>query len=507
MAAVPRKRPTTRAKRATRPELALETLQRSEPDPVAALTQAVDGLRLRHPDLSASRVLTQRQGLVMVGVAVACVLGLVFAPLTTGVFISACIASLYLLVLVSNVAVFRRLIRTPRVIEISDAEARAIPDGELPVYTVMIAAYHEPEVIATTLRSLGELDYPPHLLDVKLLLEADDDATQAAVRAVCPAPNVEVVLVPPSHPRTKPKALNFGLLRARGELITIYDAEDRPEPLQLRRAVAAFSRAPVRVACLQAKLEYHNPHQNLLTSWFAIEYLSWFGFSLPAIAGGDTPVPLGGTSMHMRRAVLEEIGGWDPFNVTEDCDLGVRLYRRGYRTEFLNSTTYEEANSDAINWVKQRSRWYKGYAQSWLVHMRHPVQLWRELGGRGFCGFNMLVGATTLTALLNPIFWVLTLTWFFAHPTFIQNIFPSWVYFPGLASMIAGNFLACYVDLIVIRAAGRPELTKAALLAPVYWILISVGALRAFLQLLIAPFFWEKTAHGLDRPHTAEAEA
>jgi cellulose synthase/poly-beta-1,6-N-acetylglucosamine synthase-like glycosyltransferase len=475
--------------------------------PDEATAEAVDGLRLRHPELSASRVLNQRQGFVILGIAAACILGFVVAPIGTGIAVSGCIAAVYLLVFASNVGVFRRLIHTPHVVSVTDEEARAIPDGQLPVYTVMIAAYHEPEVIARTLRSLAALDYPGHLLDIKLLLEADDDATRSAVLAAHPAANVDVVLVPPSQPRTKPKALNFGLLRARGELITIYDAEDRPEPQQLRRAVVAFSHAAPQVACLQARLEYHNPHQNLLTSWFAIEYLSWFGFSLPAIAGGATPVPLGGTSMHMRRSVLEEIGGWDPFNVTEDCDLGVRLYRMGYRTEFLNSTTYEEANSDPINWIKQRSRWYKGYAQTWLVHMRDPRRLWHELGGRGFCGFNMLVGATTLTALLNPVFWALTLAWFFLHPTFIQSIFPSWVYFPGLASMIAGNFLAMYVDFVVIRAAGRPELMKAAVLAPVYWVLISVGALRAFLQLLISPFFWEKTAHGLDRAHVVEAEA
>ncbi|HEY6470529.1 MAG TPA: glycosyltransferase [Candidatus Dormibacteraeota bacterium] len=475
--------------------------------PAEATAEAVDGLRLRHPELSASRVLDRNQALVILGIAVAGTLGFILAPVGTGIALSGCIAAVYLLVFVGNVGVFRRLIHTPHVVSVTDEEARAVPDDQLPVYTVMIAAYDEPEVIATTLRSLAALDYPAHLLDIKLLLEADDSATRSAVLAAHPAANVEVVLVPPSRPRTKPKALNFGLLRARGALITIYDAEDRPEPLQLRRAVLAFSRAAPEVACLQARLEYHNPHQNLLTSWFAIEYLSWFGFSLPAIAGGRTPVPLGGTSMHMRRSVLEKIGGWDPFNVTEDCDLGVRLYRMGYRTEFLNSTTYEEANSDPINWIKQRSRWYKGYAQTWLVHMRHPRRLWHELGGRGFCGFNMLVGATTLTALLNPVFWALTLTWFFAHPTFIQSIFPSWVYFPGLASMIAGNFLALYVDFIVIRTAGRPELMRAAVLAPLYWMLISVGALRAFLQLLISPFFWEKTTHGLDRPHAVEAEA
>jgi glycosyltransferase XagB len=485
---------------------AADVLRRRYPELRAALGEAVDGLRLRHPELSASRVLTGSQALVLVGLAVICALGLFIAPLTTGIVLSGCITAVYALVFVNNVAIFRRLTRTPNLVEVTDAEARAIPDLALPVYTVLVAAYREPEVIAATLRALAQLEYPADRLDIKLLLEADDEATRAAVREARPAANVDVVLVPPGQPRTKPKALNFGLLQARGELITIYDAEDRPEPLQLRRAVVAFSRAEARVACLQAKLEYHNPRQNLLTAWFSIEYLSWFGFALPAIACGDTPVPLGGTSMHMRRAVLEQIGAWDPFNVTEDCDLGVRLYRMGYRTAFLDSTTYEEANSDLINWVKQRSRWYKGYAQTWLVHMRHPRRLLRELGLRGFYGFNLLVGATTLTALLNPIFWVLTLTWFIAHPGFIQGIFPSWVYFPGMLSMIVGNFLGYYASLVIIRATGRVELTKAALLFPAYWVMISIGALRAFLQLLVSPFVWEKTVHGLDRQVLPEPE-
>jgi cellulose synthase/poly-beta-1,6-N-acetylglucosamine synthase-like glycosyltransferase len=282
-------------------------------------------------------------------------------------------------------------------------------------------------------------------------------------------------------------------------LVTVYDAEDRPEPLQLRRAVVAFSRSDPKVACLQAKLEYHNPGQNRLTGWFTVEYLSWFGRTLPAVAGGDTPVPLGGTSMHMNRAILERIGSWDPYNVTEDCDLGVRLYRAGYRTAILDSTTLEEANSDLINWVKQRSRWYKGYAQTWLVHMRHPVRLWRELGPRGFWGFNLLIGATSVMALLNPVFWALTLSWFLFHPAFIPAIFPGWIFFPGLLSMIFGNFLAFYSGLVTIRATGRPELTRSAVLYPVYWVLMSIAALRAFLQLLISPFLWEKTAHGLDQ--------
>jgi cellulose synthase/poly-beta-1,6-N-acetylglucosamine synthase-like glycosyltransferase len=281
--------------------------------------------------------------------------------------------------------------------------------------------------------------------------------------------------------------------------VTIYDAEDRPDPLQLRRAVAAFSSADPRLACLQAKLEYHNPGQNLLTAWFSLEYLTWFGFTLPAIASGNTPVPLGGTSMHIRGDVLAAVGAWDPYNVTEDCDLGVRLYRMGYRTAILDSTTYEEANSDVVNWVKQRSRWVKGYAQSWLVHMRHPIRLWRELGTRGFVGFNLLVGATTLTSVLNPMFWTLTAVWFTVHPAFIQSVFPGWVYYPAMLSMILGNFLGYYAGLVTLQVTGRAELLKAALLMPVYWALMSLAALRALLQLAVSPFVWEKTVHGLDR--------
>jgi cellulose synthase/poly-beta-1,6-N-acetylglucosamine synthase-like glycosyltransferase len=465
-----------------------------------ALRESVNGLRLHHPDLSASRVLTRSQVLVLGILVGATVLGLILAPLAVGLAFSGTITAIYAAMLVRNILMFRRLLTPSAGFVISDAEARAIPDDALPCYTVMVPAFSEPEIIASTLEALAQLDYPSSRLDVKLLLEADDQATRAAVAAARPAPNIEVVLVPPAQPRTKPKALNFGLSWARGDYVTIYDAEDRPDPLQLRRAVVAFSRADRRVACLQAKLDYHNPGQNLLTAWFRLEYLTWFGFTLPAIARGHTPVPLGGTSMHIRTTALKAIGGWDPHNVTEDCDLGVRLYRIGYRTAILDSTTYEEANSDVINWVKQRSRWVKGYAQSWLVHMRHPIRLWRELGTRGFIGFNLLVGATTVTSVLNPFLWTLTAVWFTVHPAFIQSVFPDPIFYPAMLSLIVGNFIGYYGGLVTLRTTDRPELLKAALLMPVYWGLMSLAAVRALLQLLIAPFAWDKTVHGLDRP-------
>lgn len=478
-----------------------EVMAGSEPVSVRqhALNESIHGLKQRWPELSASRVFSPPQLAVLAVLISGVTLGLVLAPLLTGTILAAAVTALYTVMLVRNVIIFRRLSSHPVCLEVTDAEALSVPESALPVYTVLVAAYHEPEVIAATIEHLRRIVYPRDRLDIKVILEADDQATRRAFAAAAPPSHIELLLVPPAHPRTKPKALNYGLRSARGDYVTIYDAEDRPDPLQLRRAVVAFSSASAQVGCLQAKLEYHNPRQNLLTAWFSLEYLSWFGFVLPAIAAGRTPLPLGGTSMHIRRDILQEIGAWDPHNVTEDCDLGVRLYRMGYRTAILDSTTYEEANSDAINWVKQRSRWVKGYAQTWLVHTRHPLRTWRELGTRGFVGFNLLVGASTLLSVLNPALWTLTIVWFLVRPGIIQAVFPDWVYYPSMLCLIVGNFLAYYGGLVTLRVTGRAELLKAALLLPLYWILMSVGAIRAFLQLLISPFVWEKTVHGLDR--------
>jgi cellulose synthase/poly-beta-1,6-N-acetylglucosamine synthase-like glycosyltransferase len=373
----------------------------------------------------------------------------------------------------------------------------------LPVYTVLVPAYREPEVVTRLLGALGRIEYPPARLDVKLLLEEDDEVTIEAVRAADTGSEVEVVLVPAGEPRTKPKALNYGLTLARGEMITIYDAEDLPDPLQLRRAVVAFSRHGPDVGCIQAKLSFDNIDQNLITRWFSIEYAMWFSFFLPGLVRYRAPLPLGGTSNHMRRHVVEELGGWDPHNVTEDADLGIRLHRHGYQVGVLESTTLEEANSDFVNWVKQRSRWYKGYFQTWLVHMREPRSLWRDLGWRGFCQFNLFVGGTPVLALLNPVFWSLTIVWFVGKPAVIQELFPAPVFYAGLVCWAFGNFTIAYLSIISARIMGRAELVFAAMLSPLYWVMMSLAATKAFVQLASAPSFWEKTTHGLS--HRAAA--
>ena len=255
-----------------------------------------------------------------------------------------------------------------------------------------------------------------------MLFRSDDSKTVIAARWAISGKHMEIVTVPPADPRTKPKALNFGLQTARGEFVTVYDAEDRPEPLQLRKAVLAMRAAPEELGCLQARLSYFNPNQNLLTRWFTLEYATWFSQFLPGLVMSDAPVPLGGTSNHFRRQVIEDVGGWDPFNVTEDADLGMRLHRLGFRTAILDSVTWEEANSDFINWIKQRSRWYKGYIQTWAVHLRHPLTLYRQLGLRAFLEFNLFVGGTPLLALLNPVFWGMTILWFASEPSVLIQL-------------------------------------------------------------------------------------
>ena len=455
-------------------------------------------IRLGSRDLSASRTVTPRQLAAARVVVIAFLLALALNPLSAVILFVALATLLYLAVFVYRIRLFWGSLADPAIVAVLDEEAWSIADDSLPVYSLLVPAYREPEVIAKLLEELDRIEYPKDRLDVKLLLEEDDAETAAATVRARPKAYVDVIRVPNWPPRTKPKACNIGLAQARGEFVTIYDVEDRPEPLQLRRVVAAFRREMPRVVCFQAKLSYYNGDQNLLTRWFTGEYAMWFGQLLPGLVARDAPVPLGGTSNHFRRETLVRLGGWDAFNVTEDADLGIRLYRAGHRTAVLESETLEEANSDFINWVKQRSRWYKGYLQTWLVHMRHPRQLWRELGPTGFLGFNLFLGGTPLLALVNPVFWGLTALWFLGHPAFVAALFPAWLYYAGMLCLTLGNFAFLYMAMASAAVTGRPSLVLAAIWSPLYWVMMSIAALKALAQLVSAPSFWEKTAHGLD---------
>ncbi len=482
----------------------------SEEEADLRLRASVDGLADRVPGVSAQRILSGGQRRVGIALAAIIVVGLVVDTVLTVSILVSVITVFYVAAIIYRLALFRASNGDNTTEIVSDEEARAVPDEDLPVYTVMIPAYREPEVISELIHRVSLFEYPPDRLDVKLLIEADDDVTIEAIEAALPGDQFELVLVPPADPRTKPKALNYGLTMARGELVAIYDAEDEPEPLQLRRAAVAMRRLGPEVACVQAKLTYHNPMQNLITKWFTIEYSLWFSFFLPGLASMQAPIPLGGTSNHFRRSVLQAMGAWDPYNVTEDADLGIRMFREGYTVRVLESNTYEEANSDFVNWMKQRSRWLKGYLQTFAVHLREPRELYRELGWKGLMHYVMFVGGTPILAIINPIFWLMTILWFVAHPAFIQEIFPTPIYYLGLVSWAFGNFLLVYVTVMSVRVAKKGELLIPALLVPLYWVMMSMAAVKALSQLVGAPNFWEKTVHGLHKdpqPEPADAPA
>jgi len=469
-------------------------------DSAAALARAVERAEVANPGQTARDPMSPRQRWIVLGLLAAAVLGAVLLPSTVGAALCALCTVVYLLTITNRILLVRRALRVDPTIRVSDDEARAVPDSALPLYTVLIPAYGEPEVVPALVRAISRLDYPAHLLDVKLLLEADDDDTIEAVRATVTDLDIDVLLVPPGEPRTKPRALNFGMEFARGELVTIFDAEDHPEPLQLRRAVVAFGRVGPDVACLQAKLSFYGGHRNLLTRWFTNDYFTWFRLYLPGLSAIDATIPLGGTSNHFRREALEEVGCWDPWNVTEDADLGLRLQRRGRRVMVLDSITMEEPNVDVVNWVKQRSRWYKGYLQTFLVAVRRPRELVADLGWRNTARFTLFVGGTPLLALLNLVFWGLTVFWLVTRAGWVSQLFPGWAYYLAMVAWCVGNLAIMYISLVSLRVAGRPEYLVSALLVPLYWLLMSLAAMRAAVQLITDPSHWEKTQHGLFDP-------
>jgi glycosyltransferase XagB len=307
--------------------------------------------------------------------------------------------------------------------------------------------------------------------------------------------------VPDLGPRTKPKALNYALPLARGDYLVIYDAEDRPERDQLRRALDVFRSGAPNVACVQAALTIYNASDSWLTQQFTLEYCALFDGLLPALDRLDLPIPLGGTSNHFRVAALKWLMAWDPFNVTEDADLGMRLARHGYRCRALSSTTYEEAPAQAMPWLRQRTRWLKGFVQTWLVHMRAPFALWREMGPRGFLTLQIVIGATVLSALVHPWFYVLAgyelATGAFLDPPGNLLGWPFW----GVAwfDLITGYLASMAVALLAARRRGHRRLLLQVLLMPFYWLLISAAAYRALWQFVTARFDWEKTEHGLAR--------
>ena len=415
---------------------------------------------------------------------------LLHAPLATGLAgLAFAVFSLTCIVLLKIAAVIAAL-RAP----LPGHEPAS--DAIAPVVSVIVALYREADIAPRLVRRLARLDYPAELLDVILAVEAEDHITlDALARAELP-PWMRVVVVPEGQVKTKPRALNHAFDHARGAIIGVYDAEDAPDPDQLLRVVAGFQRSGPEVACLQGTLDYYNPRTNWLSRCFTIEYAGWFRLVLPGLARLGLVVPLGGTTLFFRRDVLDRLGAWDAHNVTEDADLGIRLARHGYRTELIDTVTHEEANCRPLPWIKQRSRWIKGYMMTWAVHMRQPRLLWRQLGPKGFLGFQVLFLGTIAQFLLAPLLWsFLLLPFGFDHPLYAAMPVPA------VWAMAAIFFLSEAVNILIgALGLGRTKHGLSllwVLTLKVYYPLASLAAYKGLLELATRPFYWDKTTHGL----------
>lgn len=364
-----------------------------------------------------------------------------------------------------------------------------------PVVTLIVALYQESDIAGRLVRRLGRLDYPQDRLDILLAVEEDDRITREALARATLPPAMRIIVVPRGRVRTKPRALNFALAHARGTIIGVYDAEDAPEPGQISRVVQRFHERDARVACLQGALDFYNPTTNWLSRCFTLEYAAWFRVVLPGLARLGLPVPLGGTTLFFRREALEALGGWDAHNVTEDADLGLRLARHGYRTELIETTTHEEANCHALPWIRQRSRWIKGYMMTWGVHMRQPRLTLRQLGWRGFLGFQVLFLGSLSQALLAPVLWA---GWLLAlglpHPA--TGVLSNGVILAIAVLGLLCEALGMAVLWLGLRRSGQRLSPLWIPTLSLYFPLAAFASWKALWEMVARPFYWDKTRHG-----------
>jgi cellulose synthase/poly-beta-1,6-N-acetylglucosamine synthase-like glycosyltransferase len=386
-------------------------------------------------------------------------------------------------------------------------EQPRLSDDRLPVYSIIVALYREAASVAPLMRALDALDYPREKLDIILAIEPDDLQTRAAIARLGPMPHVRVLIVPAILPKTKPKALNCALPFAHGRFVAVFDAEDRPDPWQLRAALDAFHLHGTGTACAQASLRIDNLTHSLLSRMFAIEYAGQFDAFLPGMAQLGLPLPLGGSSNHFRTDILREVGGWDSHNVTEDADLGFRLARFGYRSVTFSSTTFEEAPIAFGGWLRQRTRWMKGWVQTWLVHMRRPWRLWQEAGPSAFFTLNLIVGGNVLTALAYPI-----LIYAFLARLIVAAMsgaplafLAEWPAPLHLAAIVAGYLSTIVVGFIGLAKIGQLRRGWVLALTPLYWVCLSAAAWRAVWHYVKDPYHWEKTQHGVVTRHEPAA--
>ncbi len=430
------------------------------------------------------------------GIALIAFLKLTFG-ISVVVSLTALVSLFYAIFLAFKFAVVVRALHFP-LIDYSPKQLAKLRETELPVYTVLVPLLKEAEVARQIITALSSIDYPSDKLDLIITLEEYDTETRGALIAAGLPDHWKIVTLPDTTPKAKPKSLNVAFNEVRGEYLVIYDAEIIPDTNQLKKAVAAFRDHP-DIAVMQTRLDHYNTHQSLLTRLFTTEFTFHYDLFLPGLQAYNLPIPLSGHSVHYRTEALRTVGAWDSYNVAEDCELGMRLYRHGYRTGMMNSFSREEAAGDIMGWVRQRTRWMKGFIQTSVVHLRYPLALKRDLGSwRQFCAFLLLVPGTVLVNLLNFLSWFVLAAWFLTSASFIQDMYPTPVLYLSGFFAIVGGFSFLYLNLIALYKREKFDLVRWWFLTPLYWILLSFATARAVWQLrnARAAHTWEKTTHG-----------
>ena len=459
--------------------------------------EAANELWRQNPAMSARITFSRGQKILGAGLGLLLLVLAVVWPVETAIGALTATSVVFLAGTSFKFIVAMRGARYDVVERITRAEVDALVERDLPRYTVLVPVFREANIVGQLIRNLGGLEYPTEKLEVLILIEEEDHETRDAVLVSNPPPHFRIVTIPKGQPQTKPRACNVGLYFATGEFLVIYDAEDTPDPDQLKKAVVAFRRGGDETVCVQASLNYFNDRENALTRMFTLEYSYWFDYMLAGLDLGDLPIPLGGTSNHFRTASLIELGGWDPYNVTEDADLGIRASALGYRVGVINSTTMEEANNSIPNFVRQRSRWIKGYMQTTLVHARQPIALVRQIGLRRFVSFVLLIAGTPATFLGVIPFYVITALTIALPVNALAQLFPIWLLWLTLLNFVVGNVIMIYLSMMGPYKRGTFHLILWALLNPLYWLLHSIAAYKGLWQLITKPHYWEKTEHGL----------
>ncbi len=371
---------------------------------------------------------------------------------------------------------------------------------EFPLVTILVPLKQENEVIHQTFSAISNLNYPSSSIQGIIIVESTDTLTKKSIETSIIPDGFEVMEIPTLPPFTKGRAIQRALLVAKGKYITIYDAESRPEPNQVIKAVEILEKEKGKT-CLQSIIRIENAKENEITSFFASEFWDWYDKRMVNLHKRGIPFGLGGNSFFLATETLKEVGGWDPFNVTEDAELTVRLIKNNVDIKLMNSITHEACPSTMKNWIKQRTRWSKGLLTTSIIHL---------ISGKfGFKGFTfkqwyhfwlrMYVG--NLIPFFFAFIFILFLFQSFSYENFVLvNIVLA-------INLVPSLIVSMWADKKNFNTMGiKIRIHNLFAVTLIYWGMYLWAGFRANYEFLFSPLKWHKTDHSNASPREKTIE-